>query len=76
MINGAISGLVKAPVPVPRTGGQWNTMEVIAQGTHMTVLLNGEKTAETNEARDHGGVIGLQYAGGVVKFRQLQVKPL
>lgn len=74
--TGAISGLVKAPVPVPRTGGKWNTMEVIAKGTHMTVLLNGVKTAETNQARDIGGVIGLQYAGGVVRFRKLQVKPL
>lgn len=74
--TGAISGLVKAPQPVPRTGGQWNTMEVIAKGTHMTVLLNGVKTAETNAARDNAGVIGLQYAGGVVKFRKVQVKPL
>jgi hypothetical protein len=74
--TGAIVWLVKAPVPVPHTGGQWNTMEVIAKGTHMTVILNGVKTAETNEARDNGGVIGLQYAGGVVKFRKLQIKPL
>jgi hypothetical protein len=74
--TGAIMWLVKAPVPVPHTGSQWNTMEVIAKGSHMTVILNGVKTAETNEARDNGGVIGLQYAGGVVKFRKLQIKPL
>jgi len=74
--TGAIVWLVKAPMPVPKTGGQWNTMEVIAKGTHMTVILNGVKTAETNEARDNGGVIGLQYAGGVVKFRKVEVKPL
>ena len=42
----------------------------------MTVVLNGVKTAETDQARDNGGVIGLQYAGGVVKFRKFQVKPL
>lgn len=74
--TGAIVWLVKAPVPVPKTGGQWNTMDITARGRHMTVVLNGVKTAQTEEARDNGGVIGLQYAGGVVKFRKLQVRPL
>jgi hypothetical protein len=61
---------------VPQTGGRWNTMEVTARGSQMTVVLNGVKTAETSQARDTSGVIGLQYAGGVVKFRKLQIKPL
>ena len=74
--TGAIVWLVHGPQPVPKTGGQWNTMEVIAKGPGMTVIVNGVKTAETNEARDHSGVIGLQYAGGVVKFRKLEIKPL
>ncbi|HEY8360034.1 MAG TPA: DUF1080 domain-containing protein [Ramlibacter sp.] len=74
--TGAIVWLAKAPSPVPLTGGKWNTMEVTARGTKMTVVLNGVKTAETNEARDAAGVIGLQYAGGVVKYRKLQIRPL
>ena len=74
--TGASVWLVKAPVPVPKTGGQWNTMEITAKGPHMVVVLNGVKTAETNEARETTGVIGLQYAGGVVKFRKLQIKPI
>jgi hypothetical protein len=74
--TGAIVWLAKAPTPVPVTGGKWNTMEVTAKGKHMVVMLNGVKTAETDEARDGGGVIGLQYAGGVVKYRKVQVKPL
>ncbi|MDB5956071.1 DUF1080 domain-containing protein [Ramlibacter sp.] len=74
--TGAIVWLVKAPMPVPRTGGQWNTMDVIARGGHMEVVLNGVKTAVTDEARDVDGVIGLQYAGGTVKFRKLQIRRL
>jgi hypothetical protein len=74
--TGAIVWLVNAPTPVPKTGGQWNTMEVTARGGQMTVVLNGVKTAETTQARDVPGVIGLQYAGGVVKYRKLQIKPL
>jgi len=74
--TGAIVWLVKAPVPVPRTGGQWNTMDVTAKGSHMEVVLNGVKTAVTDEARVVDGVIGLQYAGGTVKFRKLQIRRL
>jgi hypothetical protein len=40
------------------------------------VTLDGQKTAQTHEARETNGVIGLQYAGGVVKFRKLQIRPL
>lgn len=74
--TGAIVHLVKAPTPVPRTGGQWNTMEITARGRQIKVVLNGQTTAETSEARDNAGVIGLQYAGGTVKFRKLQIRPL
>jgi hypothetical protein len=74
--TGAIVWLVKAPVPVPHTGGQWNTMEVTARGSHMEVKLNGVTTAVTDEARVVDGVIGLQYAGGTVKFRKVQVRRL
>jgi hypothetical protein len=74
--TGGIVWLAKAPTPVPRAGGQWNTMDITAKGKHLTVVLNGVKTAETDEARDNAGVIGLQYAGGVVKFRKFQIKPL
>jgi hypothetical protein len=74
--TGAIVHLVKAPVPPVKAGGKWNTMEVTAKGPHIVVVLNGQKTAETNEARETNGVIGLQYAGGTVKFRKLQIRPL
>jgi hypothetical protein len=74
--TGAIVWLVNAPTPVPKAGGRWNTMEITARGTRMTVVLNGVKTAETDQARDTAGPIGLQYAGGVVRFRKLQVRPL
>lgn len=74
--TGAIVWLVKAPTPVPHTGGQWNTMEITARGRQVKVVLNGVTTAETSEARDNAGVIGLQYAGGTVKFRKLQIRPL
>ena len=74
--TGSIVWLVSAPSPVPKAGGRWNTMEVTAIGNRMTVILNGVKTAETDQARDTTGVIGLQYAGGVVKFRKLQIRRL
>ncbi|RYY98562.1 MAG: DUF1080 domain-containing protein, partial [Comamonadaceae bacterium] len=74
--TGAIVWLAKAPSPVPLTGGKWNVMEVTAKGSRMVVILNGVQTAETHEARTSAGPIGLQYAGGVVKYRKVQVRPL
>jgi hypothetical protein len=74
--TGAIVWLVQAPHPVPKTGGRWNTMHVVAKGKHMAVTLNGEKTAGSDQVREGAGVIGLQYAGGVVKFRKVQIRPL
>ena len=63
--------------PVPKTGGRWNVMEIIAQGDVFTVSVNGVKTVD--KARDdlHAhGRIALQYGSGVVKFRKVQVREL
>jgi hypothetical protein len=61
---------------VPKTGGKWNTYEITARGSRLTVVLNGVRTAETDQATAPGGPIGLQWANGVVKFRKVEIKPL
>jgi Domain of Unknown Function (DUF1080) len=66
-----------APVsPMPKAGGKWNTYEITAKGSQLTVTLNGTRTVETKEAKFVSGPIGLQYGAGVVKFRKVQIKPL
>jgi hypothetical protein len=72
-------GKVLQPV---KAGGKWNTYEITAKGTKMTVLLNGTKTAEIDNVESPRGPIALQFGnqpkspGGAIKFRKVQVREL
>lgn len=57
--------------------GRWNTFEVYAKGSEVTVKLNGVVTTSTSYAKTQAGRIGLQFnAGGAIKFRKLAVREL
>jgi hypothetical protein len=81
--TGGIVHLGKVLQPV-KAGGKWNTYEITSRGRHITVVLNGVKTAEIDNAQFVKGPIGLQYGtlppkgapGGAIKFRRLEVRPL
>src|SRR6266436_4230090 len=62
--------------PMPKAAGKWNTYEITAKGPHLTIVLNGQKTADVDDSKHLGGPIALQYGSGVVKFRKVQIKPL
>ena len=62
--------------PMPKAAGKWNTYEITAQGPHLVVVLNGQKTADAQDAKHASGPVALQYGSGVVKFRKVQIKPL
>jgi hypothetical protein len=74
--TGAIVNVGKVAPPFPKAGGQWNTLEITAQGPQMSVSLNGVKTTEGRDSKFSSGRITIQYGTGVVKFRKLQIKPL
>ena len=73
--TGAIVDVAKVD-PMPKAAGKWNTYEITAQGPHLVVVLNGQKTADVQDAKHASGPIALQYGSGVVKFRKVQIKPL
>jgi 3-keto-disaccharide hydrolase len=73
--TGAIVNVAKVATPI-KAGGKWNTYEIRAQGSHLTVTLNGMKTADVMDAKHARGPFALQYGAGVVKFRSVQVRPL
>ncbi|QKM64559.1 DUF1080 domain-containing protein [Polynucleobacter tropicus] len=74
--TGAIVDVAKVN-PIHKAGGRWNTMEIVANGSHFKVSLNGVVTVgDGQDSRFAEGVIALQSAGGVVKFRKLQIKPI
>ncbi|MGA7804114.1 3-keto-disaccharide hydrolase [Bradyrhizobium sp.] len=74
--TGAIVNVAKVN-PMPKAAGKWNTYEITAQGPHLIVVLNGEKTVDVQDSTHlNAGPFALQYASGIVKFRKVQIKPL
>ena len=67
---------VAAVSPIYKAGGRWNTYEIYAKGSQITVKLNGVVTVSIQDAKTHEGRIGLQFNGGPIKFRKLLVKEL
>jgi hypothetical protein len=73
--TGAIVDVAKVD-PMPKAGGKWNSYDITAKGTHFTVLLNGQKTADVDDSKHAAGPIALQYGSGIVKFRKVQIREL
>jgi len=62
--------------PMPKAAGKWNTMEAIAKGRQLTVIFNGQKTVDVKNGLWDEGHFTLQYGGGALKFRKVEVKKL
>ena len=70
--------------PMPKAGGKWNTMRIVAKGRDISVWLNGRRTVKLrNGMFEEAGHITLQYGGpgpngggGPIKFRKAQIRPL
>ena len=73
--TGALVHIAKV-VPMPKAGGQWNTYDITVKGSRIVLVLNGVKTVDVEHGALKSGHIGLQYAGGVVKFRKVQIREL
>jgi hypothetical protein len=73
--TGAIALFAKVD-PVPRAGNKWSTFDISAKGGHMRVLMDGQQTVELDDVTYHSGPIALQWGGGIVKWRRVQVRPL
>jgi prepilin-type processing-associated H-X9-DG protein len=73
--TGSITHFVEVN-PMPKAGGKWNTYEVTAKGRQITVVLNGQKTAELRNNLFADGHVTLQHGQGVIKFRKVAIKPL
>jgi hypothetical protein len=66
---------VAKPAAQINAGGKWNTLEIMAKGSHFTIKLNGVTTvADAVDAKHPRGAIALQYGAGVVKFRKVEIR--
>ena len=74
--TGAIVKVAKAPVPIPKAGGKWNTYEITAKGQRLVLVLNGVTTVDVEDAKFASGPIALQWARGTIKFRKVEIRSL
>ncbi|MFT3957096.1 MAG: DUF1080 domain-containing protein [Piscinibacter sp.] len=74
--TGAIVKVAKAPDPMPKAGGKWNTYEISAKGSRLVLVLNGVKTVEVDDSKLASGPIALQWGRGTIKFRKVEIRAL
>ena len=67
---------VAKPASMINTGGKWNTYDITARGTKLTVVLNGMKMVDVDDKKYAKGPIALQYGAGTVKFRNVRIRTL
>jgi len=80
--TGGIVNVAKVS-PMPKAGGKWNTYEITAKGSQLTVVLNGVQTVNVQDSKFPQGPFALQFGngpkdapGGVIKWRKVQIKSL
>ena len=64
------------PMTTVMTEEQWNTYEIMAQGNRITVRMNGTLTADLEDETHASGPIAFQNNGGLIRFRNLRLRPL
>jgi hypothetical protein len=90
--HGSVYGVIPAKRGYLKPVGEWNSEEVIAQGTKIKVVLNGTVIVDgdISEARDKGtmdhqdhpglknetGHIGFLYHDALVRFRNIRIREL
>ena len=67
---------IASPASVVMTGGQWNSYEITANGSRLVVTLNDMPMVDIEDTQFAAGPIALQYGAGVVKFRNVRIRPL
>lgn len=74
-LAGDIAG-VKKVFDQERAPGEWNRVEITAEGSRYTVLMNGKLINEVDGVEIVSGPVGLQSEGGVIQFRRVTLTPL
>ena len=74
--TGAIVNFAKVPLPYPQAANKWNTFDVSAKGDRLVVVFNGQQTVDMRDAKFKSGPLALQSAGGTIRFRKVQIRPV
>jgi hypothetical protein len=80
--TGGIVNFAKV-APMPKAGGKWNTYQITAKGSQLTVVLNGVQTVNIQDSKFAQGPFALQFGngpqdapGGAIKWRKVQIREL
>lgn len=74
--TGSIVGLLKGQ-PAKLKPDVWNKYEVLHQGPHLVVKLNGKTLVDARDSRSAQGHIGLQFnPNKPISFRRIQLRKL
>ena len=57
-------------------GGKWNTYKIRAEGTRIVAELNGTLVADLDDDTYASGPIAFQNNGGLIRFRNIRIRPL
>ena len=76
--TGRTGSIVNVAKPLVQfdSGNKWVTVEITAKGPHLTARLNGTLTAEVDDSKYARGPVSLQAAGGLVRYRNVQIREL
>lgn len=74
--TGSIVGTAKTARDYAFKADQWNQMQITADGDHLVIVLNGETTLDTRDAKFPDGHIRLQYQQFPIAFRNIKLRPL
>jgi len=89
--TGSVYDEIAASTDATRPVGQWNSWEITAQGSRVTVVLNGQKIIDVDLSREtrarqqkgpplaerpRKGHIGFQNLNGFITFRNIMIKRL
>jgi hypothetical protein len=76
--TGRTGSIVNVAKPLVKfdSGNQWVTVEIRAVGPKMTAKLNGMLTAEATDTKYARGPVALQAAGGLVRYRNVQIREI
>lgn len=59
-----------------KPAGEWNTLEITARGTSLTLWVNGANTCEIKNCGNPKGLVGVEGEGYRIEFRNLRVKEI
>jgi hypothetical protein len=65
-----------APMEEIIAGGKWNKYEITAEGSRIVVHINGTLVADLDDDTYASGPIAFQNNGGLIRFRNIRIRPL